>query len=142
MRTVRMKHGGFNPRMRQDGRVWPPYNGTISVGDEEAADLVTAGIAVYEEDEPVPEHAGFDTLRVMLPGYREPEPEPEDSYEDDAEEDEELPVQDEKRSSEKRPYTSASKEAWTRYAVAQGEPEKSALTMTKSDLIGKYGPSL
>lgn len=150
MRTIRMKHGGFNPRQRQDGRTWPPFNGTIAVGDEEALDLVTAGIAVYEEDEPVPVHDGFDTLKVMLPGYREPEPEQEDEFEDDEKdeedaEDETVAGQEEpgtRDASVKRPYGNARKDVWVKYAISQGELPESARAMTKEELLQEYGTSI
>lgn len=163
-RKVRMLVGVSGSR--HDGRPWPVAGSEITVPGWEAEDLIRAQIAVdagQADDEPeVPEPAVSDSrpqsqidgealaaaqyqperpLPVPPPevsplaevsGVAEvagsPEPEPEQAAEP------EQPAAP--------PAPSAPKQSWIDYAVSQGATADEAASMTKADLMSRYGGRL
>jgi hypothetical protein len=146
-RKVRMKFSYQGYRLPNEK--WPPFNGLLETTDEEAAQLVSMGNAVYLEDEPVAQHEGFSPLRKISENY------------DPALDSEVVNSKQERKPSEetglvnddseglgdidpevKRPAINAPKSDWIHYAISQGESEDTAVAMAKADLISKYGASL
>lgn len=144
MRSVRLKFS-FEGYRYPGGPKWPPFNGVLETGDEEAARFVEAGWAVYLEDEPEPVIDGMDRVLRQHSPYYEPSLDPDnreqdaDGFNEELEPDELLEELD---AAIKRPYTNASKAAWIEYATSQGEDPETAEAMSKADLISKYGASL
>lgn len=151
VRMLRHLTGG-----RYDGQEWPGYLGLIDVPEWEAENLVRQG---YAESPDAPElDRGYNVLKVPDPDYEshlkradgvEEEEDPryvhqseeETDYDSDFERDdgdndferEEItpPV--------KRPYTSATKAEWIKYAVYLGANRLEVMEMTKNALIEKFG---
>ena len=95
---------------RWDGQDWPPPGGELDVPDDEAVALIEHGIAVPAAD--------GDTH------------------------DEPVPAADadvETRGAAGPPIVNSPKAAWVDHAVGQGFDRGTAESMTKADLVGRFG---
>lgn len=138
-RKVRMKFSFQGTR--GDGKPWPAYNEVLETDDEGADWLVRSDYAVYLDDEPEPLEQGFAPLRKFSEDY-DPALDPENVVHVGVEDEDNLEPDEDETPGPKRPYTTAKKEDWIAYAVAQGEDPDVAERMTKADLISKYGATL
>ena len=126
---------------RHDGRPWPPPGHEIDVQDHEGQDLIRAHHAVYVgPSEPPPVPPPVERI-ISEPSSTGAGPAPEvtnvvvhPSGPPDAEtpQAEELPV----------PRPSDPKQSWVDYAISQGATEDQAASMTKNDLMSRYGGRL
>jgi hypothetical protein len=66
---VRMKVGLSGTR---DGKDWPPVGGSVDLPDDEAAHLVTAGLAAPDDKQPPVEEATAPPAETSTPQRRKP----------------------------------------------------------------------
>ena len=121
IRMVQERTGG-----RWDGRPWPPVGGTIDVIDEEGAAICAAGWAVPVVTEKRKTETPEDTLKVSEE-TREAPPEPV------------APSRPAAASASSPPAVNDPKSAWVAHAVSRGAQAAYAETLTKQQLIERYG---
>lgn len=154
---------------RHDGREWPPAGETIEVPDWEATDLIRAGVALpgatqaapspppepaepepASVPEPVPE---LDPGQLVSPadtaaGASAPPAGDQEETGQTAEGATEpaIPEAEPSEAADETPAVapapSAPKQAWIEYAVSRGADEDTARSMTKADLMSRYGGRL
>lgn len=138
---------------RHDGEKWPPAGTEITVPDWEADDLILGQNAVpcgQDDDEPaVPEPVVSDPrppsqIEAEAAAVREPELPAKagvraeatvQAGDKDDNDDNEAGVAE-------APGPGDSKQAWIDYAVTQGADVHQAGSMTKADLMSRYGGRL
>jgi hypothetical protein len=123
---------------RHDGREWPDAGQPLVLTDEEAADVVRGGMAVWDEPSgwdkapaPVTVPAVGDIVSEPSPTAAGPRPVPEPAPEP-------VPAQEQGEVSE-APVSYAPKQAWVNWAMAHGASEDEANMMTKAQLMEVYG---
>jgi hypothetical protein len=56
----------------RDGKDWPPVGGSVDLPDDEAAHLVTAGLAAPDDEQPPVEEATAPPAETSTPQRRKP----------------------------------------------------------------------
>lgn len=134
MRTVRLTHACW-----LNDRVHGEEDDPLTLDDDEAAVHVRSGLAVYT-DGPQPE--GTPAVPVVPDSGTSLTPDDNDFGQDPR-----FILEDAERArvtqpEVKRPYGNASKAAWVDWAVHNGADAVEAASLTKNELMSRYGEAL